>query len=82
MDINRATALAIASERAIADMTIRQLSDASGVPLTTLVTTLRGDRDIKVKTVAKLAAAMNIPAALIHQRAAEIMDRERRADQG
>lgn len=48
MDMNQAIAKAISAERAIAGMTVRELSEASGIPVSTLMRILSAERDIKI----------------------------------
>lgn len=48
MDMNQAIAKAISAERAISGMTVRELSEASGIPVSTLMRILSAERDIKI----------------------------------
>ena len=60
MDINEATAKAIAAERSAAGLTIKELSEKSGVPERTLIRMLKNERDIKVTQIAQLAEVFGI----------------------
>ena len=84
MDINEATAKAIAAERSAAGLTIKELSEESGVPERTLIRMLKNERDIKVTQIAQLSEVFGInPHELIEEaekfidRAARIEARER-----
>lgn len=55
MDMNHVIAKAISAERAIAGMTVRELSEASGIPVSTLMRILSAERDIKINQIAQLA---------------------------
>ena len=48
MDMNQAVAKAIAAERAIAGLTVRELSTRADIPLSTLMRILGAEREIKV----------------------------------
>lgn len=76
MDINQATAKAIAAERAIADLTVRELSEKSGIPLSTLMRILGAEREIKVTQVDRLAQAFGIYPHEIIERAEAILGRQ------
>lgn len=80
MDINEATAQAIQAERAIAGLTVRALSERSGIPMSSLMRVLQAERDIKVKQVAELAAAFDIHPHEIVERAEQILARQERRD--
>lgn len=68
MDINEATAKAIAAERSAAGLTIKELSEKSGVPERTLIRMLKNERDIKVTQIAQLAEVFGInPHELIEE---------------
>lgn len=75
MDINQATAKAIAAERAIAGLTVRELSDQSGIPTSTLMRILGAEREIKVTQVDRLAQVFGIYPHEIVERAEVIMGR-------
>ena len=80
MDINEATAQAIQAERAIAGLTVRALSERSGIPMSSLMRVLQAERDIKVKQVAELAAAFDIHPHEIVERAEQILARQERRE--
>jgi hypothetical protein len=57
--INQAMAAEIRAERGAADLTIEQLSDASGVPLSTLKRILKGTIDVNVADLGAIARAFS-----------------------
>lgn len=75
MDMNQAVAKAIAAERAIAGLTVRQLSAVSGVPISSLMRILSAEREIKVTQLEQLATAFGITPVDIVLRAQEIRER-------
>lgn len=75
MDMNQAVAKAIAAERAIAGLTVRQLSAVSGVPVSSLMRILGAEREIKVTQLEQLATAFGITPVDILIRAQEIRER-------
>lgn len=75
MDMNRAIAKAISAERAIAGMTVRELSEASGIPVSTLMRILSAERDIKINQIAQLARAFHTTPADLVWRAQELIRR-------
>lgn len=75
MDMNQAVAKAIAAERAIAGLTVRQLSAVSGVPISSLMRILSAEREIKVTQLEQLATAFGITPVDIILRAQEIRER-------
>lgn len=88
MDINEATAKAIAAERSAAGLTIKELSEKSGVPERTLIRMLKNERDIKVTQIAQLAEVFGInPHELIEEaekfiaRAARVYEARERQNQ-
>lgn len=78
MEFTEAVAKAIAAERAISGMTVRELSAASGIPVSTLMRIIKAERDIKVDQLAKLGAAMGVDPASFLTRAGEIAARDER----
>ena len=78
MDMNEATAKAITAERAIADLTVRELSERSGIPLSSLMRILGAEREIKVNQIAKLAEALALYPHEIIESAENILDRDGR----
>lgn len=66
---NLALAAEIRAERAASGLTQKQLADASGINYETLKNVLKGTRDINVTQIAQLAAAFNIPASDLVERA-------------
>ena len=75
MDMNQAVAKAISAERAIAGLTVRQLSAVSGVPVSSLMRILGAEREIKVTQLEQLATAFGITPVDIIMRAQEIRER-------
>ena len=75
MDMNQGIAKAISAERAIAGMTVRELSEASGIPVSTLMRILSAERDIKINQIAQLARAFHTTTADLVWRAQEIIRR-------
>lgn len=75
MDRNQAVAKAIAAERAISGLTVRQLSAVSGVPVSSLMRILGSEREIKVTQLEQLATAFGITPVDIIMRAQEIRER-------
>lgn len=75
MDMNHAIAKAISAERAIAGMTVRELSEASGIPVSTLMRILSAERDIKINQIAQLARAFHTTPADLVWRAQELIRR-------
>ena len=75
MDMNHGIAKAISAERAIAGMTVRELSEASGIPVSTLMRILSAERDIKINQIAQLARAFHTTPADLVWRAQEIIRR-------
>lgn len=82
MDMNEATAKALQAERAIADITVRELSKQAGIPLSSLMRVLGAERDIKVNQVAQLATALGVYPHEIIERAETILARADRAATG
>lgn len=73
MDMNQAVAKAISAERAISGMTVRELSEASGIPVSTLMRILSAERDIKINQITQLARAFHTMPADLVWRAQEII---------
>lgn len=78
MDINAATGKAISAERAIAGMTVRELSQKAGIPLSSLMRVLQAEREIKINQIAAIAAALDLYPHDIVEHAERIMERENR----
>ena len=75
MDMNHAIAKAISAERVIAGMTVRELSEASDIPVRTLMRILSAERDIKINQITQLAHAFHTTPADLVWRAQEIIRR-------
>lgn len=75
MDMNHAIAKAISAERAIAGMTVREVSEASDISVSTLMRILSAERDIKINQIAQLAEAFHTTPADLVWRAQEIIRR-------
>jgi len=82
MDMNEATAKAIQAERAIADVTVRELSARAGIPLSSLMRVLGAERDIKINQVAQLATALGVYPHELVEAAEQILARNTRAQGG
>lgn len=78
MDINEATAKAISAERAIAGLTVRELSARSGIPMSSLMRALGAEREIKINQIAQLAAAFEIYPHELVEHAERILERDGR----
>lgn len=78
MDMNEATAKAIAAERSIAGMTVRELSAKANIPQSSLMRVLQAEREIKINQIAKIADALGIYPHEIVETAENILDREER----
>lgn len=76
MDINEAVAAAIRAQRAVSGHTVRELSEQSGVPLSTLMRILGAQRDIKVTQVADIAKVLDVAPHEIVEDAERIMGRQ------
>lgn len=75
MDMNEAVAKAIAGERAIAGLTVKELAKAAGIPERTLMRILQAERPIRVDQVFLLARAFGIEPKEILERAQTILAR-------
>lgn len=75
MDMNQAVAKAVAAERAIAGLTVRELSTRADIPLSTLMRILGAEREIKVTQLMQLATAFDVTPADLVMRAQEIRER-------
>jgi transcriptional regulator with XRE-family HTH domain len=73
--MNEAMAKAIAAERAISGMTVKQLAEQSGIPERTLHRMLLAERDIKIDQLAMVADAFEVAPHYLMARAEEIRDR-------
>lgn len=76
VDMNEAVAKAIASERAIAGITIKALSERTGIPERSLIRVLQSEREIKVNQVAQIANGLRIYPHELIETAENIMERE------
>lgn len=61
MDMNTAVSKALKAERAVADLTVRELAEKARLPERTLMRVLHGERDIKMNQIARLAKALDVP---------------------
>ena len=77
MDLNEAVAKALSAERAIAGLTVRELSERSGVPKSTLMRVLGAQREIRADQIEKLAKALNLRPSQILRSAELLMEREK-----
>lgn len=78
MEMNEATAKALSAERAIANLTVRELSAKSGIPLSSLMRILGAEREIKINQVGQIADALGIYAHEIIEHAERIRERSER----
>lgn len=78
MDMNQAVAKAIAAERSIAGLTVRELSERSGIPMSSLMRVLGAQREIKVNQVELIASALEIYPHEIIETAEALIERESR----
>lgn len=76
MDMNEATAKAISAERAIAKLTVRELSEKSTIPMSSLMRVLSAEREIKVNQIAHLARALRVYPHEIIEHAESLIERE------
>jgi transcriptional regulator with XRE-family HTH domain len=67
--LNRALAAELRAERVAVNITVDQLSDRSGVNLTTLKRVLAGKRDINVTQLGLLSQALGVTAEELFRRA-------------
>lgn len=78
MDMNEAVAKAIAAERTIAGVTVRQLASDAGIPERSLMRILGAEREINVNQVEKIAAAFKLYPHEIIEHAEQILERANR----
>jgi len=75
MDMNEAVSKAIAAERAIAGITVRDLSARARIPMSSLMRILGNDRQIKVNQIAQIASVLEIYPHEIIEHAENLMER-------
>ena len=78
MDINEATAKALSAERAASGLTIKELAEKSGIPERTLIRVLKGERDINILQISKLAPVYGMQPHEIIVEAERYIARDRR----
>ena len=78
MDINEATAKALSAERAASGLTIKELAEKSGIPERTLIRVLKGERDINMLQISKLAPVYGMQPHEIIVEAERYIARDRR----
>lgn len=78
MDMNEAVSKAISAERAIANMTVRELAAQAKIPERSLMRVLQAERDIKVNQIAQIAEALKLYPHEIIEHAEVIIDRASR----
>ena len=78
MDINEATAKALSAERAASGLTIKELVEKSGIPERTLIRVLKGERDINMLQISKLAPIYGMQPHEIIVEAERYIARDRR----
>ncbi len=76
MDMNEATAKAIAAERGASGLSIKALSEKSGIPERTLIRILKDERDIKINQVAQLCEVFGILPSTLMEEAQKFQLRE------
>jgi transcriptional regulator with XRE-family HTH domain len=67
--MNLALAAELRAERGAKQMTVKQLSEAAGIPTATLNRVLAGERDINITQIGHLARALSIDPAVLTRRA-------------
>ena len=80
MDINEAISKVLSAERSAAHLTIKELSAESDIPERTLIRVLKGERDINVLQIAKLAPVFGLYPHEIMTSAENLMTRADRED--
>lgn len=78
MDINEATSRVLSAERSAAHMTIKELVAQSEIPERTLIRVLKGERDINVLQIAKLAPVFGLYPHEIIESAEKLIERSER----
>lgn len=79
MDINEAISRVLSAERSAAHLTIKELSTQADIPERTLIRVLKGERDINVLQIAKLAPVFGLYPHEIMDSAEKLIER---ADRG
>lgn len=79
MDINEAISRVLSAERSAAHLTIKELSVQADIPERTLIRVLKGERDINVLQIAKLAPVFGLYPHEIMDSAEKLIER---ADRG
>ncbi|RYN04954.1 helix-turn-helix domain-containing protein [Bifidobacterium animalis] len=78
MDMNEAVSRVISAERSAAKLTIKELAEKSGIPERTLIRVLKGERDINVMQISKLAPVFGIYPHELIESAESFVERDRR----
>lgn len=78
MDINEAISRVLSAERSAAHLTIKELSAEADIPERTLIRVLKGERDINVLQIAKLAPVFGLYPHEIMDSAEKLIERDRR----
>jgi len=78
MDMNEAVSRAISAERSAAKLTIKELAEKSGIPERTLIRVLKGERDINVMQISKLAPVFGVYPHELIKSAESLIERDRR----
>lgn len=75
MDINEAISRVLSAERSAAHLTIKELSAEADIPERTLIRVLKGERDINVLQIAKLAPVFGLYPHEIMDAAEKLIER-------
>lgn len=80
MDINEAISRVLSAERSAAHLTIKELSAQADIPERTLIRVLKGERDINVLQIAKLAPVFGLYPHEIMDSAEKLIERAERGN--
>lgn len=78
MDINEAISRVLSAERSAAHLTIKELSAQADIPERTLIRVLKGERDINVLQIARLAPVFGLYPHEIMDSAEKLIERAER----
>lgn len=80
MDINEAISRVLSAERYAAHLTIKELSAQADIPERTLIRVLKGERDINVLQIARLAPVFGLYPHEIMDSAEKLIERAERGN--
>lgn len=80
MDINEAISRVLSAERSAAHLTIKELSAQADIPERTLIRVLKGERDINVLQIARLAPVFGLYPHEIMDSAEKLIERAERGN--